>query len=158
GNTIAVTDPLSRTRTYSYNSFDEQTCATAPLSSAGCSALSPPASISGGGTITPPAAAPPKYASYSQYDTAGNLIWTSSGDYNPGSSSASQTRTSYRLYNGESVTLGGNTDSCAASAPASSLPCATIDPNGVVTQLAYNSAGDLTSASTPDGNPGGELA
>ena len=38
------------------------------------------------------------------------------------------------------------------SAPSTSLACATIDADGVVTQLAYDSDGDLTSSSTPDGN------
>ena len=62
-------------------------------------------------------------------------------------------------YGGQSVTIGGDTDSCAASPPDGSLPCATIDPNGVVTQLGYDATtGDLLSSSTPDGNSGGEVA
>jgi YD repeat-containing protein len=159
GNVASKTNPLGNTWTFSYNSFDEPRCTTAPLAASGCSSLSPPSPITAGGTVSPPASAPPKYASYNLYDTAGNPVWSTAGDYNPGSSSASQSRTSYLLYNGESVTLGGSTDSCAASAPSASLPCATIDPNGVVTQLGYDATtGDLTSSSTPDGNSGGELA
>jgi len=159
GNITAVTNPLGNTSTASYNSFDEKVCATLPLAASGCGSLSPPTAITAGtATVSPPASAPPKYVSYSLYDTAGNPIWTTTGDYQPGSSSASQSRTTYQLYSGQSVTLGSNTDSCAASPPASSLPCLAIDPNGVVTQLGYNTSGDLTSSATPDGNSGGELA
>jgi RHS repeat-associated protein len=159
GNLLSTTDPLGNTSTASYNGFDEQTCATLPLAASGCSALSPPAAITGGGTVSPPSAAPPKYVTYSLYDTAGDPIWTTMGDYAPGGSSASQSRTSYRLYSGESVTIGSSNDSCAATPPSTALPCLTIDPNGVVTQLGYNATtGDLTSSSTPDGNTGGEVA
>src|SRR5262249_61121346 len=59
-----------------------------------------------------------------------------------------------------SVTLPGTSSAvtCTATPPSPSLPCATISADGVVTQLAYNSYGDLTSSSAPDGNSGGQLA
>jgi RHS repeat-associated protein len=159
GDLITKINPLGAVWSYSYNDFDQPTCAALPLSNTLCSTLSAPAAIpAGSSTISPPSSAPPKYVTYSQYDTNGNPIWTTTGDYNPGSSSASQSRTSYQLYNGESVTLGGSNDSCTASAPDSSLACATINPDGVVTQLGYDSSGDVNSAATPDGNSGGELA
>jgi RHS repeat-associated protein len=158
GNVLTRTNALSKTWSYSYNSFDEVTCATEPLAASHCSALSPPSAITGGGTITPPSSAPPKYVTYDEYDTAGNLIYQTTGDYAPGSGTASQSRTAYDLYNGESVTLGSSNDSCATSAPSTELACASIDPDAVVTQLAYDSGGDLTSKSTPDGNSGPELA
>ena len=159
GNVTSVIDPLGYQSTYSFNSFDEQTCATKPLAASGCSALSPPPAVSPGGTISPPASPPPAYATYSEYDTAGNPVWTTTGDYAPGSNSPAQSRTTYELYSGESVTLSGTTDSCAAAPPSTALPCLTISPDGVVTQLGYDSTtGDLTSSSTPDGNPGGESA
>ena len=159
GNITSTTNPLGETSTATFNSFDEQTCTTLPQAADGCDSLSPPSPVSGGGTISGPSSAPPKYATYSEYDTDGNLLWATTGDYNPGSSSASQSRTTYKLYNGESVTVGGDSDSCTASPPSASLQCATIDPNGVVTQLGYDSStGDLTSSSTPDGNSGGEVA
>jgi RHS repeat-associated protein len=159
GIVTSSTDPLGQTATYSYNGFDEQTCAATAQAASPCSSLSPPAAITAGSsTISPPSSVPPKYVTYSEYDTDGNLIWTTAGDYNPGSSSASQQRTTYDLYNGESVTIGTTVDSCAASAPSSSLPCATIDPNGVVTQLGYDTAGDVASSATPDGNSGGEVS
>ena len=152
-------NPLGAVTSYAYNNFDEQTCASLALAATLCTSLSPPAAIAAGSsTITPPSAAPPTYVTYNEYDTNGNPIWTTTGVYNPGSSSASQSRTTYQLYNGQSVSLGASHDSCSASAPNSSLPCATIDPDGVVTQLGYNSDGDITSSATPDGNPGGELA
>ena len=160
GNVTSVTDPMSRTSTFAYNDFDERTCSTRPLAASGCGSLSPPSAMTAGGsTITPPSSAPPKYVTYSLYDTDGNPIWTTTGDYLPGGSTASQSRTSYNLYSGQSVTLGATTDSCTATPPDTSLPCATIDPNGVVSQLAYDAtSGDMTSAATPDGNTGDEVA
>ena len=159
GNVVTKTNPLGKVWTYSYNSFDEVTCAAEPLAASPCSSLSPPSAVTAGtSTVTPPSSAPPKYVTYTEYDTDGNLIYQSTGDYAPGAGSASQSRTTYDLYNGQWVTLGSNTDSCGTSAPSAELACATIDPNAVVTQLVYNSAGDLTSKSTPDGNSGGELA
>lgn len=158
GDVTSSTDQLSRVTTYTYNTFDEATCTATPMAASSCSSLSPPAAITPGGTISPPSSAPPAHVTYSEYDTSGNLIWSTQGDYAPGSSSASQIRTTYDLYNGESVTIAGNTDSCTASAPSASLPCATIDANAVVTQLGYDSSGDLTSSSAPDGNAGGEVA
>ena len=38
------------------------------------------------------------------------------------------------------------------TAPSQSLPCATINADGMVTQLGYDCAGDLTSSATLDGN------
>lgn len=158
GNVTSVTDPLGNVSTYSYNSFDEQTCASKPLAAQPCSSLTLPAAITPGGVITPPSSAPPAYVTYSAYDTAGNPVWTTTGDYAPGGNTATQSRTTYKLYSSESVTLDGTTDSCAAAPPAHSLPCLTINPDGVVTQLGYDSSGDLASSSTPDGNAGGEVA
>jgi RHS repeat-associated protein len=158
GNQLTSTDALDDVTSYSYNSFNEPTCKATPESASACSALSPPSAITGGGTITPPSSAPPAHVTYTQYDTDGNKIWTTTGVYASGSGSAGYSQTSYDLYNGESVTLGGTSHSCTTSAPSTSLPCATISPNGVVTQLAYNSQGDLTSSATPDGNSGGEVA
>jgi RHS repeat-associated protein len=159
GNAITTTNPLGDTASAAYNNYDEAVCTTTALAAAGCPSLSPPAAISGGGTITPPSSAPPAYATYNEYDTAGNLIWTTTGDYGPGDDTAAQSRTSYDVYTGESVTLGSTNHSCATTPPASSLPCLAIDPNGVVTKLGYASGtGDLTSTSTPDGNSGGEVA
>jgi RHS repeat-associated protein len=158
GNLTSTTNPLGEESTASYNSFDEPVCQTLPLASSPCSSLSPPSAITDGGTVSPPSAAPPKYVTYSQYDTDGNLVWTTTGDYNPGASSASQSHTSYDLYGGESVTIDGTDDGCAANAPFSTLPCASIDPDGVVIQLRYDADGDLSGSSTPDGNSGGEIA
>jgi RHS repeat-associated protein len=155
GNATSITDGLGTTATTTYNVFDEPTCEASPLAASSCSSLAPPTPInSGTSTITPPASAPPPYVTYHEYDTDGNLIWTTTGVYSPGSSSPSGQRTTYQLYNGQSVMIGTTPDSCAASAPAPSLPCARIDANGVVTQLSYSASGDLISTSTPDGNAG----
>ena len=139
GNKLTSTNGLGNTWTYAYNSFDEQTCAASPLASSPCSSLTPPSAVTGGGTITPPSSAPPKYVTYTEYDTDGNKIWTTTGVYEPGSGSASYSKTTYDLYNGESVTIGSTDDSCTTSAPSTSLPCATISPDAAVTQLAYDS-------------------
>ena len=153
GNVVSKTNGLGRTWTYTYNSFDEQTCAASPQAPSPCSALSPPTAVTvGSSTITPPSSAPPAYVTYTEYDTNGNKIWTTTGAYAPGASTASDARTTYDLYAGESVTLGGTTDSCDAVPPSSALPCATIDAKGTVTQLDYDSDGDLSSSATPDDN------
>ena len=152
GNQTSSTNALGDTSTSSFDDLNQAVCSTTTEASSECSSLSPPVPITGGATISPPSSIPPPFVTYSQYDTEGNLIWTTTGIYAPGATSTTRARTTYNLYNGESVTLGGTTDSCTTSAPSSELPCATIDADGVVTQLAYDSHGDLTSKSTPDGN------
>ena len=148
GNLISKTNALGKTTTFTYNSFGEQTCMAQPLAANPCSSLTPPSAITAGtATIVPPSSAPPAYVTYSEYDTDGKLIYQTTGDYTP-SGTLTQVRTSYRLYNGQSVTLGTTNDSCTTSAPSTELPCATINPDGVVTQLTYDSRGDLTSKST----------
>jgi YD repeat-containing protein len=159
GNVLTDTNGLGKVTSYSYNSFNEQTCVAQPLASNPCSSLTPPSAITAGtATITPPSTPPPPFVTYSEYDTKGNLIYTTTGDYAPGSSTATQSATTYDLYNGQSVTLGSTTDSCTTTAPSSELPCATINANDVVTQLGYDSYGDVTSKSTANGvasaNPG----
>ena len=66
-------------------------------------------------------------------------------------------QTTYQLFTGNTITLGGTVISCGHAALRQSLPCAAINADGVVTQLGYDSYGDLTSESTPDGN-GTQLA
>ena len=153
GDVLTSTDQLVRETTDAYNSFDEATCATKPLSTSACSSLSPPSAVSPGGTISPPSSAPPAFATYTLYDTNGNQLWQTTGVYQPGSGTASYSQTTYHLYNGNSVTLNSVNDSCGATPPSTSLPCATIDANTNVTQLGYDSNGDVTSSAIPDGNP-----
>jgi YD repeat-containing protein len=109
--------------------------------------------------ITPPTSAPPLGLTYTLYDTDGNELYSTTGVYEPGSTSAAYSQTAYQLFNGNNVTLPGTSTqiSCAVAAPSMSLPCATIDANGVVTQLEYDAQGDVISSSTPDGN-GSQLA
>jgi RHS repeat-associated protein len=126
-------------------------------SSATCDKDSPPVPQAPGQAITPPSSAPPLGVTYTLYDTTGNELYSTTGVYQPGASSASYSQTTYQLFNGNNVTLNGNTISCATTAPSPSLPCARIDADGVVTQFAYDSAGDLASSATPDGN-GPEVA
>ena len=109
---------------------------------------SPP--VQPGQAITPPPA-PPAGLVDTQFDTTGNELFT--------------TRlvngapvTSYALFQADSVTLNGTNITCTTQPPSRTLPCATISPAGVVTQLTYNAYGDLTSSSAPDGNSGGEVA
>lgn len=132
-------------------------CASTAEASSTCQQDSPPAPVAPGGTITPPSAAPPAGTTYILYDTDGNQLYSTTGVYQPGASSASYSRTTYQLFKNNTVTLSGHNISCTATPPSTSLPCAKVNADGVVTQLAYDSAGDLTSSSTPDGN-GSEVA
>jgi RHS repeat-associated protein len=154
GNPVQVTDADDRVTSYSYNAFDERTCATDAMAADTCDTLSPPAAVTvGTTTITPPSTATPAHVTYSEYDSDGNLVWTTVSDYTPTSGSTpTSTSTSYRLYSGQSVTLSGTTISCDNTPPAADLACATINPDGTVTQIAYDSQGDITSQSVPDGN------
>jgi RHS repeat-associated protein len=163
GNLISSTSPdgvgsQTGTTTSQFTSLDQDSCDGTVLAATACSSSQTgPVPVAPGGVITPPSAAPPSGVSYTLYDTDGNELYTTSGVYEPGSTTASYSQTTYQLFKGNSVTVGGNHVTCTASPPSLSLPCATISADGVVTQLAYSAAGDLTSASTPDGN-GSELA
>ena len=139
-------------------SLDRPDCSQAVIASSTCTASAGPAPVAPGAVISPPASAPPQGITWTQYDTGGNPLWTTTGVYEPGSSSAAYARTTYQLFKGNSVTLNSTSISCAATPPSPSLPCATINADGVVTQLGYDAQGDLISSSTPDGNRGGELA
>jgi RHS repeat-associated protein len=166
GDLTSVTNPLGNTSNYLNNPLGEVTCAAASEAT-GTACNSAPTDIAVGTTTITPPAAPPAFATYTQYDDDGDLVWTSTGEYAPGGSTASPS-TSYELHNGQSVMIAGATYSCSAVAPTySGLPCATVDPAALdtettsdqaVTQLGYDTDGDLTSSSIPDGNSGGELA
>jgi len=175
---VTTTDGNGNTASYTYNTSGKPTSTTAPgpdgpaitttgytvqnqgncdgtaeaSSSATCIQNTGPTPVAPGGVITPPSSAPPNGLTYTLYDTDGNELYTTTGVYQPGSNSASYLRTTYQLFNGNSVTLGGTNITCTTSAPSQSLPCARSNADGVVTQLGYDSAGDLTSFSTPDGN------
>jgi YD repeat-containing protein len=168
GNVTSTQDPLGNTNTSSYDAnTNTLVCSATAMASTNCAGASPPASVPAGGIITPPSSAPPQGVDYSLVDHDGNTLYTTTGVYEPGSSSAFQSsaayvRTTYTLFKGNSVTLrawgpgqsgfSSQTVSCTNTPPSQTLPCATVDENGIVTQLAYDSYGDLTSSSTPDGN------
>jgi RHS repeat-associated protein len=168
GNTTTTTSSGSNgmpaTTTTGYTATLQQSnCNSSPetASTAICSADSPPTPVTPGGMITPPSSAPPDGVTYTLYDTDGNQLYTTTGVYEPGVTSAAYSQTTYQLFQNNSVTLPGTstTITCANNTPPSpSLPCATINADGVVTQLAYDPEGDLASTATPDGNSGGELA
>ena len=158
GNATATTDPLGYTTTQATPTGQYQPAcdgtALAPATSS-CAQNAGPAPVAPGGVITPPSAAPPVGLTYIQYDNDGNELYTTTGVYEPGSNNAAYSQTTYQLHKNNSITLPGTSTAitCANNNPPSpSLPCATINPDGVVTQLAYNSFGYLTSSSTPDGN------
>jgi RHS repeat-associated protein len=158
----AVTGTATTTTGYAESVFQTEQlpdCAATAQATSACSADSPPAPVTAGGTITPPSSAPPVGTTYTLYDTDQNELYSTTGVYEPGATSAAYLQTTYQLFNGNSVTLPGTSSaiSCTATAPSQSLPCAKINADGVVTQLAYDSAGDLASSSTPDGN-GTEVA
>ena len=164
GNQTSSTSPdgvgsQAGTSTARYTSLNQASCDGTALASSPCSASQAgPAPVTPGGVISPPASAPPAGVTYTLFDTTGNALYSSTGVYEPGSNTAAYTQTSYQLFRGNTVTLNGTSLSCAATPPTAAMPCATINPDGVVTQLAYDAQGDLTSSSAPDGNPGGELA
>jgi trimeric autotransporter adhesin len=163
GNTTSVTAPDgvgSQTGTTSaqYTVLDSDSCsATAETSTPCSSSETGPSPVAPGGVITPPSSAPPAGETWTLYDTDGNKLYSTTGVYEPASNTASYSQTTYQLFNGNSVTLNGNNMTCTNTSPSQSLPCATINADGVVTQLQYDAQGDLTSSSTPDGN-GSQLA
>ncbi len=158
GNTTSETDALGEVTTTWSTPGHAVTCSADALTASPCSQTETgPNPVAAGSTITPPSSAPPSGVNYVLYDNTGNALYSTYGVYPPGSNVASATVTDYTLYNSDSVTLGGNTITCASVAPAASLPCASIDAAGGVTQLQYDTHGDLISASAPDGN-GSEVA
>jgi YD repeat-containing protein len=162
GNPTITTAPdgvasQTATTTQQFTSLNQPACNSDQLAGTSCSASPGPSPVAPGGVITPPASIPPKGITWTLYDTNGNELYTTTGVYPPGGSTASYAQTTYDLFKNNSITLGGSNLTCSATPPSVSLPCATINADGVVAQLAYNSAGDLTSSSTPDGN-GSEVA
>jgi RHS repeat-associated protein len=138
--------------TQAAGSTDDANCTTVADAANTCQNYSPPAPVTPAGVITPPSSAPPLGATYTLYDTDGNELYATTGVYMPGATTAAYSQTTYQLFKGNTVSLSGTLVSCATVPPSQTLPCATINADGVVTQLGYNSAGDLTSTSTPDGN------
>jgi RHS repeat-associated protein len=158
GNITSATDPLGHQTSQWSTTLNQVSCMATAEAASSCSASQTgPTPVTSGGTITLPSSAPPSGITYTQYDTNGNPLWNDTGVYQPGASTASYQQVSYTLYKGNAITLNGTNISCSAAPPSPSLPCAKINPDGVVTQLAYNSSGDLTSSSTPDGN-GSQMA
>jgi RHS repeat-associated protein len=158
GDLISSTGPdgvgtQTATTTAQFTALNLDSCAGTALASTPCSSSEAgPAPVAPGGVITPPSTAPPSGVTYTLYDTAGNALYSTTGVYEPGSGSASYSQTSYQLFKGNTITLNGTNISCTNAPSSASLPCATINPDDVVTQLAYDAQGDLTSSATPDGN------
>jgi len=140
------------TVTAQYTALGDASCSATAQATTPCSSSETgPSPVAAGGVITPPSA-PPAGVTETLYDTDGNLLYSTTG-------LASSAQTSYELFKGDSVTLPGASaaTTCSYSPPTMSLPCATIDADGNVTQLEYDSHGDLISSSAPDGN-GSQLA
>jgi RHS repeat-associated protein len=166
GNPITSTSPgangTSATTTAAYTaSLQEASCTSTPdaVSTATCSQDPGPSPVAPGGVITPPSPSspPPLGLTYVLYDNDGNQLYSTTGVYSP-SGSYEYSRTTYQLFKGNSVTLNGTNVTCTYTPPSASLACATINADGVTTQLEYDSAGDLELSSLPDGNGGGQLA
>ena len=111
-------------------------CSQATVATSTCTGSPGPAPVAVGGVISPSASVPPLGITWTQYDTDGNQLWSTTGVYEPGSGTAAYARTTYQLFNGDSVTLNGTTVNCVATAPSPTLACATVNADGVVTQLA----------------------
>jgi RHS repeat-associated protein len=163
GNAESVTglapDGRMVTTTAQSTALNDAACTTNAGATSTCSQSPGPPAVQPAQVVTPPASAPPPGVTWRLYDNNGNQIYTSNAVYEPGSQTPAFVQTSYQLFNGNSVTLPGsrNAVTCTASAPSATLPCATIDANGTVTQLTYDPQGDLLSSSKPDGN-GSEIA
>ncbi len=162
GNPTSATGPdgvgtQTATTTEASVALNESNCSSTAEATTTCAASPGPSPVAAGGIISPPSSAPPQGLTWTLYDHDGNELYSTTGVYPPGGVTASYSRTTYALYSGNSITLGASHITCGATPPSASLPCAAINADGVVTQLAYNSQGDLTSMSTPDGN-GTELA
>jgi RHS repeat-associated protein len=162
GNPLTATAPdgvgnQSATTTQQFTNLNQPNCASDAIATSTCSQSAAPPPVAPGGVVTPPTSIPPQGVTWTLYDTNGNELYTTTGVYPPGGGAASYARTTYQLFKSNSITLNGKNVTCSSTPPSSSLPCATINADQVVTQLAYSSAGDLTSSSTPDGN-GSELA
>jgi RHS repeat-associated protein len=152
-------DALVTTTTAYTTSLQQDNCdgtAEAALT-ANCSQNAGPAMVAPGGVITPPSSPPPLGLTYTLYDTDGNELYSTTGVYSP-SGTYEYSQTSYQLFTGNTITLNSTNLSCTYAPPSASLPCATIDEDGVVTQLEYNAQQDLMLSATPDGNSGGQLA
>ena len=75
------------------------------------------------------------------YDTDGNELYTTTGVYQPGASTASYSADHLPAVQGQQRhPERHHTSPARPRRPSPSLPCATIDADGVVTQLAYNTA------------------
>jgi RHS repeat-associated protein len=151
--------PATTTSAYTSLLQDEDCTATAEASSTDtCNdGASPPPAVAPGGVITPPSSPPPFGVTYILNDTYGNQLYTTTGVYSP-SGTYEYAKTTYQLFKGNTITLNSTNISCTYTPLSSALPCATINADGVVTQLEYDSQGDLTCSSTPDGNSGGQVA
>ena len=147
------------TVTQSSTSLKLPDCGSDATASATCQQDPAPAAVVPGSVISPPSQTPVAGVSWTLYDNDGNDLYTTTGVYDPGSNTAAYTQTTYQLFNGNSVTLPGTNTAirCTVTSPSMSLPCASINAAGVVTQFGYDPQGDLISSSTPDGN-GSELA
>ena len=149
---------MGNVSSHSFNSFDEVTCSSAPGAASTCSS-GPTAITAGESTVYGPSSEPPANVTWSEYDTAGNLDLEDRRclrhrRHNPIASAHYDRAPAQPIAEQPYVSSTTNPPSGQAS-----LPCATVDPrNAVVTQLGYDSNGNLTSTSTPDGNSGGETA
>ena len=116
-----------------------------------------PAPVSAAQTITPPSQVPPAGVSWTQYDANGDDLYVETGASQPGG--GTQAQVAYQLYNSNSITLPETSSAvtCADTAPSAQLPCATINADGMITQLEYDSAGDLISSSKPADNGSGTV-
>ena len=154
------TNPLGKTWTSPTTPSTRRPVPPSPSPLIPCSSLSPPSAITAGtATITPPCSAATQVRHLHrvrhrrQPDLPDDRRLRAR--FGVGFTSRVPPTTSTTASRSRSDSID---DSCTNTAPSTELPCATIDPDGVVTQLAYDSAGDLTSSSTPDGNAGGEVA
>jgi YD repeat-containing protein len=123
GNTTSTTaldgvGSQTGTTTTQSTTLNNDSCKGTTQASTPCStSQTGPSPVAPGGVITSPSSAPPQGVTYTLYDTDGNELYTTTGIYEPGSSSASYLRTTYQLFKGNSVTLNGTNIACTSTPP-----------------------------------------
>ena len=171
GNVASTTNSDGGTSSVWYNPDDEPICtsdpeaavpAGAPVPGNVCESLDEMGDLPGAGTVpaegsgVPLAtgwATPEAGVTFYLYDADGNLLFSEQGVWS--GSTLTGSRVSYMLYKGDSITIGSDTVKCAAQPSSVVLPCAEIAPDNWlaaanpqpaprVTQIAYDSHGDLT--------------
>ena len=92
--------------------LDQPDCTSDATATSACPQSAGPNPVAPGGVIAPPSSIPPQGVTWTLYDTDGNELWTTTGVYQPGGSTASYAQTTYQLFKGNSITLNSTNITC----------------------------------------------